>query len=62
MDEQLKYDIANYIFAFLGNTGYHNEYYLTSLYKKYGKKIVIEAIKEENKNGKISDAFASSKI
>ena len=62
MDEQLKYDVAQYLFSFLGNTCYHDEYYLTSLYKKYGKKVATKAIKEESNYGKMSDAFTPPKV
>ena len=57
MDKQLKYEIALYIFPFFSNTFYRNKDYLTSLFKKYGKKKVYQALKEEGRNGKMSDAF-----
>ena len=57
MDETLKRDIAKYLYPFIGNTCYYNDYYYDNLIKKYGKKVLNEAIKEEVKNRKISDAF-----
>jgi hypothetical protein len=57
MDETLKHDVAKYLYPFIGNTCYHNDYYHDSLIKKYGKKVLNEAMKEEVENGKISDAF-----
>ena len=57
MDETLKRDVAKYLYPFIGNTCYHNDYYYDSLIKKYGKKVLNEAMKEEVENGKISDAF-----
>ena len=61
MDERLKHDLILYLFAFLGNTHYHDKNYLISLYKKYGKKVVNKAMKKVRKNGKISDAFVPIK-
>jgi hypothetical protein len=57
MDEQLKRDIAKYLYPFLGNTCYQNKNYLDSLIKKYDKKTVLEALQEESLKGKITDAF-----
>ena len=58
MDETLRKEVAKYLFAFLGNGFYHDEKYLNSLIKKYGKKTILEAIKEISENGNISDAFS----
>ena len=57
MDEILKKKVAKYLYPFIGNTSYHNDLYYDSLVKEYGKKVVIEAMKEEKENGKITDAF-----
>lgn len=58
MDETLKKEVAKYLFAFLSNGVYHDEKYLSSLMKKYGKKTILEAIKEISENGNISNAFS----
>lgn len=57
MDKILKQEVAKYLYDFLGNTVYHNDTYLNSLNKKYGKKTVLEAIKEIKENGSIKDAL-----
>lgn len=57
MDKILKKKVAKYIYAYIGNTLYHNSNYYDKLVKEYGKQIIYDAIKEESEYGKISDAF-----
>lgn len=59
MDPILQHEVALYIFPFYANMCYRNKNYYNTLLKKYGKKILTEAIIEERKNGKITDAFSS---
>lgn len=57
MDAILKKKVAKYIYAYIGNTLYHNSDYYDRLVKEYGKRVIYDAIKEENEYGKISDVF-----
>lgn len=57
MDDTLKREIAKYLFPYIGNGCYRNEYYYDALVKKYSKKIIYDALQEESKYGTISDAF-----
>lgn len=59
MDPILKHEVALYLFPFYANTRYKNKNYYNILLKKYGKKVLAEAIAEECKNGKITDAFSN---
>ena len=59
MEENLKQDIARYIYPFFSNNNYNNKEYYNMLVKKYGRSVVNKAIKEEKIKGTISDAFGS---
>lgn len=39
------------MYPFLGNEGYHNNFYFDNLVKKHGKKTVLEAITYIQENG-----------
>ena len=57
VNDILRYEIAKFIFPFIGNGSYNNNRYYRTLVKKYGKKTVIKAIKQECENGSIIDAL-----
>lgn len=59
MGENLKQDVAKYIYPFLSNNLYNNEDYYNDLVKLYGKSVVNKTIKEEVENGTMSNAFSS---
>lgn len=60
MNEKLQYEVAQYLYPFIGNTSYHNKEYYNNLIKKYGKKLVLETIQEETLNGNIRNAFSNT--
>ena len=57
VNDVLRYEIAKFIFPFIGNGSYNNDEYYRALVKKYGKKTVAKAIKQECENGSIIDAL-----
>lgn len=57
VNDVLRYEIVKFIFPFIGNGLYNNDKYYRMLVKKYGKKTVARAIKQERENGNIIDAL-----
>ena len=57
MQKSVKQEVAKYLYPSFGNTAYNNQDYYKKLIKKYGKKIVLEMIKELRATGNFSDAL-----